>query len=68
MTCRCALIHSAIPSQDERLRVANLPVEPQRVTVRHPVSDTEKHADIALFRKPGEVAGTRRAISKFSNG
>ena len=64
MTCRCALIHSD-PFQDERLRVANLPVEPQRVTVRHPVSDAEKHADIALFRKPGEVAGTRRAISEI---
>ena len=53
------------PFQDERLRVANLPVESQRVTVRHPVSDAEKHVDIALFRKPGDVAGTRRAISEI---
>jgi transketolase len=53
------------PFQDERLRVANLPVEPQRVTVRHAVSGAEKQVDIALFRKPGDVAGTRRAISEI---
>jgi transketolase len=53
------------PFQDERLRVANLPIEPQRMTVRHPVSGAEKHVDIALFRKPGDIAGTRRAISEI---
>jgi len=53
------------PFQDERLRVANLPVEPQRVTVRHAISGAEKHVDIALFRKPGDMAGTRRAISEI---
>ena len=53
------------PFQDERLRVANLPVEPQRVTVKHPISGAEKQVDIALFRKPGEIAGTRRAISEI---
>ena len=34
------------PFQDERLRVANLPVEPQRVTVRHPVSGAERFLDL----------------------
>ena len=53
------------PFQDERLRVANLPVEAQRVTVAHPLSGAEKQVNIALFRKPGEVAGTRRAISEI---
>jgi transketolase len=53
------------PFQDERLRVANLPVEPQRVTVRHAVSGAEKQVDITLFRKAGDVAGTRRAISEI---
>src|SRR5919202_3303169 len=45
------------PFLDDRLRVANLPVEPQQVTVRHPISGTEKQVNIALFRKPGEMAG-----------
>ena len=53
------------PFQDERLRVANLPVEPQKVKVRNPVSGAEKEIGIALFRKAGEVAGARRAISEF---
>jgi transketolase len=35
------------------------------VTVRHPVSGAEKHVDIALFRKSGDIAGTRRAISEI---
>jgi transketolase len=53
------------PFQDERLRVANLPVEAQRMTVKNPLSGVEKQVNIALFRKPGEVAGTRRAISEI---
>lgn len=53
------------PFLDERLRVANLPVEPQTVTVRNPVTGAEKQAGITLFRKPGEVAGTRRGISEI---
>ena len=56
------------PFQDERLRVANLPVEPQRVTVRHPVSGAEKHADIALFRKPGTSLVPAGPLRKFSSG
>jgi transketolase len=53
------------PFQDERLRVRHLPIEPQRVTVKNLVSGAEKQVDIALFHKPGEVAGTRRAISEI---
>jgi transketolase len=53
------------PFQDERLRVANLPVEPQKVTVTNPVSGATKEVQITLFRKPGEVAGTRRGVSEI---
>jgi transketolase len=35
------------------------------VTAKNQVSGAEKQVDIALFRKPGEVAGTRRAISEI---
>jgi transketolase len=52
------------PFQDERLRVASLPPEPQKVTVKNPLSGAEKQVSIALFRNPGEVAGARRAISE----
>jgi transketolase len=53
------------PFVDERLRVANLPVEPQTLTVRNPVSGAEKQLKVALFRKAGEVAGARRGISEM---
>ncbi|MBM3226790.1 MAG: hypothetical protein FJZ47_23750, partial [Candidatus Tectomicrobia bacterium] len=53
------------PFLDDRLRVANLPEEPQRVTVCNAISGAEKSVNIALFRKPGEVAGTRRGISEI---
>jgi transketolase len=53
------------PFLDERLRVANLPAEPQKVTVTNRFSGAEKQVAITLFRKPGEMAGTRRAISEF---
>ena len=53
------------PFLDDRLRVANLPVEPQNPTVKNPVSGDEKEVGIRLFRAPGEVAGTRRAISEI---
>ena len=53
------------PFQDERLRVANLPVEPQKVSVTNAVSGAKKEVSIALFRKAGEVAGTRRGISEI---
>ena len=45
------------PFLDERLRVANLPIEPQKVTVTNRISGAEKQVAITLFRKPGEMAG-----------
>jgi transketolase len=53
------------PFQDERLRVANLPVETQKVKLTNAVSGEEKEVTIRLFREPGEMAGTRRAISEI---
>jgi transketolase len=53
------------PFLDDRLRVANLPEEPQTVNIKNPDSGAEKQVKIALFRKPGDVAGTRRAISEI---
>src|SRR5580692_9080432 len=53
------------PFQDDRLRVAKLPVEPQKVTVKNRISGVEKQVSITLFRKPGEIAGTRRGISEI---
>src|SRR5271163_3240578 len=53
------------PFLDDRLRVANLPVDPQKVTVKNQLSGLEKQVGITLFRKPGEVAGTRRGISEI---
>ena len=53
------------PFLDDRLRVANLPAEPQAVTAVNRLSGDEKQVSITLFRKPGEMAGTRRAISEI---
>jgi len=53
------------PFLDDRLRPANIPVEPQTVTVTNAVSGAEKQVKIALFRKAGEAAGARRAISEI---
>src|SRR5215470_2969861 len=53
------------PFLDDRLRVANLPEEPQTLTVRNAVSGAEKQVKISLFRKAGEVAGARRGISEM---
>jgi transketolase len=53
------------PFQDERLRVANLPVEPTTVTAVNRLSGAEKQVAVTLFRKPGEPAGARRAISEI---
>ena len=50
---------------DDRLRVANLPVEPQTLTVTNRFSGAEKQVTVSLFRKPGEAAGARRAISEI---
>ena len=53
------------PFLDDRLRVAALPEEPQKVSTRNAVSGAEKQVSIALFKKPGEVVGARRAISEI---
>lgn len=53
------------PFLDERLWVKNLPLEAQTVHVTNPISGAEKDVKIALFNKPGTVAGTRRAISEI---
>ena len=53
------------PFLDDRLRVKNLPIEPQTLTVKNPLSNEEKEVNIALFKKAGEMAGTRRAISEI---
>jgi transketolase len=55
---------TADPFLDERLRVKNLPVEPQKIAVTNPVTGATKDLSITLFRKAGEVAGTRRGISE----
>ncbi len=55
----------ADPFLDERLRVENLPVGSQTVTAKNRLSGVEKQVPIALFRRPGEMAGTRRAISEI---
>jgi transketolase len=53
------------PFLDDRLRVANLPEEPQSLTVKNPFSGTEKQVKISLFKKYGETAGARRGISEI---
>jgi len=53
------------PFLDDRLRVKNLPEEPQKIAIRNDVSGKEKTVNITLFRKPGEAAGARRAISEI---
>lgn len=53
------------PFLDDRLRVAALPEAPQKLSIRNAVSGAEKQVSISLFKKPGEMAGTRRAISEI---
>src|SRR2546429_3766566 len=53
------------PFMDDRLKVANLPEEPQTLTVRNSISGKEKQLKIALFRRAGETAGARRAVSEI---
>ena len=56
---------SSDPFLDDRLRVAALPEDPQKLSIRNAISGAEKQVSIALFKKPGEVAGARRAISEI---
>jgi transketolase len=53
------------PFLDDRLRVENLPVEPRGLTVTNPLSGATKQIAVTLFRKPGEMAGARRAVSEI---
>ena len=53
------------PFLDDRLRVANLPVEPVMVTAKNRLTGAEKQVSVSLFKKPGEMAGTRRGISEI---
>ena len=53
------------PFKDTRLSVKNLPVEAQNVKVTNPSSGEEKDLSIKLFEEPGNVRGTRRAISEI---
>ena len=53
------------PFLDDRLRVAALPEDPQKLPIRNAASGEEKQLGITLFKKPGEMAGTRRAISEI---
>lgn len=57
--------HTVDPFLDDRLRVSNLPLDPQKVSVRNPRSGVEKVVEISLFKQAGENAGTRRAISEI---
>ena len=54
------------PFLDERLAVVNLPVEAQTVSIKNHVSGEEKDVSIKLFEEPGNVRGTRRAISEIA--
>ena len=54
------------PFLDDRLKVKNLPVEPQTVSVANATTGEEKSVSIKLFEEPGNVRGTRRAISEIA--
>ena len=53
------------PFQDPRLAVSNLPTEAQQIAVTNPLTGEEKQVGIKLFEEPGNVRGTRRAISEI---
>jgi len=53
------------PFLDERLSPAKLPRESVKVAVSNRLSGASKEVSIALFRKAGEAAGGRRAISEI---
>ena len=53
------------PFLDDRLRVTVLPEGRQEVSIRNPISGAEKQVSIELFKRPGEIAGARRAISEI---
>ena len=53
------------PFQDDRLRVKNLPIEPTTVTAKNHITGETKDVSIKLYEEPGQVKGTRRAISEI---
>ncbi len=53
------------PFLDERLKVANLPAEPQKLSITNRFSGATKDVAITLFRQPGELQGARRAVSEI---
>jgi len=53
------------PFLDSRLSVDNLPMTAQDLDITNPVSGEEKKVSIKLFEEPGNVRGTRRAISEI---
>ena len=55
------------PFQDERLRVANLPLEPQKLTAKNPIGGAEKDISVALFRKAGDIAGARASFPEITS-
>ncbi len=65
LTLRIDINAKVDPFLDERLLVENLPAEPQTLTVKNPASGAEKQIKLLLFRKSGEAAGARRAISEI---
>jgi len=56
---------STNPFLDDRLRVKALPEEPQKLAIRNAITGAEKQVSVSLFKKPGEMAGTRRGISEI---
>ena len=50
------------PFKDERLKVSNLPLATQNIKVN---GSKENDVNIKLFEEPGNVKGTRRAISEI---
>ena len=50
---------------DDRLKVENLPTEPQDVAVRNRHSGEDVGRRIALFVEPGGKKGPRRAVSEI---
>ena len=53
------------PFLDSRLKVKNLPVGAQDLTVTNPSTGDRKQLGVKLFEEPGNVRGTRRAISEI---
>ena len=53
------------PFLDSRLKVKNLPIGAQDLTVTNPSTGDRKQLGVKLFEEPGNVRGTRRAISEI---